>query len=150
VAVLREVALETLLELRERVLTPGHPGRPIIWPYDNELATHYGVFLDDQLIGCVSITPQEMPGRSAARPYHLHSMAVEPGYQRSGVGRRMLATVLHQIRSRGADLVWATARPSAVEFYQRCGFEIGGAMIIQPTGATMHYVWRMLPDAALP
>src|SRR4051812_37658109 len=60
VPVLRQVDLEALLELRERVLTPGHPGRPVIWPYD-QLGTHYGMFVNDQLIGCVSITPQEIP-----------------------------------------------------------------------------------------
>src|SRR5687767_11384368 len=43
VALVREVELDTLLALRDRALTPGHPGRPIIWPYDNESATHFGM-----------------------------------------------------------------------------------------------------------
>lgn len=61
-----------------------------------------------------------------------------------------MADVLHRIELAGADLVWATARPSAVGFYQRSGFEVGAVLMIQPTGATMHYVWCTLSDAALP
>lgn len=140
----REVQLEALLELRKRVLTPGHPDRPVIWPYDNEVAVHYGMFVDDQLIGCVSITPQEMPIQSAATPFHLHSMAVEPTHQRAGVGRRLLTCVVGQVRERGGDMIWATARPSAVEFYRRCGFEAGDEMRVEPTNAAMRYVWLPL------
>ena len=143
-AVLREVELDTLLELRERVLTPGHPGRPVVWPYDNDSAAHYGMFDDALLVGCVSLTPQQMPLRPAAQPYHLHSMAVEPAHQGKGMGRLILAMVLEPVRARGADLIWATARPSAVGFYQRCGFEVGGEMTIQPTSARMRYVWQVL------
>ena len=145
-AVLREVELDELLELRKRVLTPGHPGRPVVWPYDNDSAAHYGMFVDALLVGCVSLTPQQMPLRPAAQPSHLHSMAVEPAYQGRGLGRLMLAMVLELIRARGADLIWATARPSAIGFYQRCGFEVGEEMTIQPTGARMWYVWRMLDE----
>jgi GNAT superfamily N-acetyltransferase len=144
VAVLREVELEALLELRERVLTPGHPGRLVVWPYDDDSAAHYGMFVDALLVGCVSLTPQQMPHRPAVQPYHLHSMAVEPAYQGNGLGRLMLAMVLEPARARGADLIWATARPPAVGFYQRCGFEAGEEMTIQPTGARMRYVWRLL------
>jgi len=145
VATVREVQLETLLGLRERVLTPGHPGRPVIWPYDNELAAHYGMFIDDQLVGCASMTPQEMPERAAQTPYHLHSMAVEPAYQGAGLGRELLAAVLETVGTRGADLIWATARPSAVGFYRRCGFAAGEVMRVQPTNVRMRYVWFTRP-----
>jgi GNAT superfamily N-acetyltransferase len=138
---LRKVELSALLELRERVLTPGHPNRPVIWPYDNEQALHYGLFVDEELVGCVSITPQDMPGRRANSPFHLHSMAVEPTSQCRGLGRRMLDGVLCQVRDRGGDLVWATARPTAVGFYQQCGFEAGDEMRVAPTNAPMRYVW---------
>ena len=138
---LRQVELSALLELRERVLTPGHPNRPVIWPYDNEQALHYGLFVDGELVGCVSITPQDMPDRPANSPFHLHSMAVEPASQGQGLGRRMLAEVLSEVCDRGGDLIWATARPTAVSFYQRYGFEAGDEMRVAPTNAPMRYVW---------
>ena len=141
-ALVRQVQLDTILGLRDRALTPGHPGRPIIWPYDNESATHFGIFVADQLVGCVSITPQPMPGRAARKPYHLHSMAVESAHRGSGLGREMLTSVLETV-ALSADLIWATARPPAVRFYQRCGFEAGEELRVQPTNAPMQYVWRL-------
>jgi hypothetical protein len=33
----------------------------VVWPYDNDSAAHYGLFVDGLLVGCVSVTPQEMP-----------------------------------------------------------------------------------------
>ena len=139
-AQLRQVELSALLELRERVLTPGHPNRPVLWPYDNELALHYGLFVDEALTGCVSITPQDMPGRSASSPFHLHSMAVEPMSQGQGLGRCMLHGILSEVRDRGGDLVWATARHASVGFYLRCGFEAGDEMRVSPTNVSMRYV----------
>lgn len=137
-AVVRPVALADLLELRDRVLTPGHPGRPVVWPYD-DAAEHFGLFVEGALAGCASITRQPMPDRAAGRPYHLHSMAIEPERQGSGWGRFLLAEVLGRVPD--ADLVWATARPSAVPFYERCGFEVGELFRIPPTEAPMRYVW---------
>jgi ribosomal protein S18 acetylase RimI-like enzyme len=39
------------------------------------------------------------------------------------------------------ELVWATARPAAVGFYRKCGFEVGEETRIVSTNAVMHYVW---------
>jgi GNAT superfamily N-acetyltransferase len=77
-------------------------------------------------------------------------MAVEPAVQGKGLGRYMMVALLERVGAVDADLIWATARPSAVGFYQRCRFEVGEEMTIQPTRATMHYVWRVLnvtPDS---
>lgn len=143
---LREVELETLLELRERVLTPGHPGRPVIWPCDGT-ATRYGMCVEDQLIGCVSITaqevPEEVPVPAALRPFHLHSMAVEPGWQGHALGREMLTKVTAAVASQGGDLIWATARPSAVEFLPAEWLR-DRRRDARATNALMRYVWLAL------
>jgi GNAT superfamily N-acetyltransferase len=145
-ALVRPVALSDLLELRGRVLTPGHPGRPVVWPYDAQ-AEHFGLFLDGGLAGCASVTAQPMPDRPASRPYHLHSMAVEPRHQRSAWGQFLLGEVLGRLPD--ADLVWATARPSAVGFYERCGWRSGELFRIPPTDAPMRYVW-LVPGPSAP
>lgn len=142
-ALIRRVELADLLELRERVLTPGHPGRLVVWPYD-VMAIHYAMFIDEALVGCASVTRQEMPDRTAHRAHHLHSMAMEPDYQHQGLGRQMLQLLAEEVRETDADLLWATARPSAVAFYRRCGFEVGSAVRVKPTNALMYYVWLTL------
>jgi ribosomal protein S18 acetylase RimI-like enzyme len=91
-----------------------------------------------------------MPGRQAAKPYHLHSMAVEPDWQKRGLGREMLTKIIAEVVSGGGDLIWATARPTAVGFYQRCGFEVGEKTRIQPTNAPMQYVWTTATESSSP
>ena len=139
--------LDALLGLRERALMPGHPGRPLITPYDRH-GEHYGVFEGDQVIACASLTKVEMPGISSARAYYLHGMAVEPTMQGSGHGRRVLEEIVSMLRTRGADLLWAKARPAALGFYRGLGFDVGDAVIVAPTGATMQYIWKRLEVAA--
>jgi GNAT superfamily N-acetyltransferase len=141
--VFQRVELTEIHGLRERVLTPGHPGRPVVWPYD-ETALHFGAFEEERLVGCVSVTAEPMPGRAATNPYHLHSMAVELGEQGEGVGSWMLDQVTSYLEAHGCDIVWATSRLSAVPFYERHGFGVGESFEIEPTHATMRYVWLVL------
>jgi GNAT superfamily N-acetyltransferase len=105
------------------------------------MAIHYAMFIDEALVGCASVTRQEMPDRTARQAHHLHSMAMEPGYQLKGLGRHLLGFLVEEVRETGADLLWATARPSAVPFYCRCGFEAGSAVLVKPINAQMRYVW---------
>ena len=61
----------------------------------------------------------------AAGAYRLQFMAVEPSLQRAGPGTLVLTEGLRRLRSSNVPLVWATARPEAVPFYQRFGFAVG-------------------------
>jgi ribosomal protein S18 acetylase RimI-like enzyme len=124
----------------------------VIWPHDTG-AEHLALVDGDQLIGCVSVTAQPMPGppvldRAPERPFHLHSMAIGAAYRGRGYGRMLLEGAIASLRGLRADLVWATARPSAVEFYLRHGFVRGDDLVIPQTGAQMHYVWRVLADGS--
>jgi len=62
-------------------------------------------------------------------PLYLTSMAVAPGRQRAGVGRRCLAQALRIARDRPADAIRLDAYDGpagAGEFYRKCGFrEVG-------------------------
>lgn len=130
---------DNLLGLRDRALTPGHPKRLLVWPYD-KTAEHYGLFMFDVLVACASVTAQEMPGMDAVMSYHLHSMGVEPSMQAHGFGSQMLEYLVKKLVARGADLIWATARPTAVQFYVHRGFEAGEGVTIEETKAEMTYV----------
>ncbi len=59
-----------------------------------------------------------------AGAYRLQFMAVEPSLQRTGLGTLVLTEGLRRLRSSNVPLVWATARPEAVPFYQRFGFSV--------------------------
>jgi len=60
--------------------------------------------------------------------YRLQFMAVEPSLQRAGLGTLVLTEGIRRLQSSGVPLLWATARPEAVPFYQRFGFVVGLAL----------------------
>jgi N-acetylglutamate synthase-like GNAT family acetyltransferase len=64
-----------------------------------------------------SNTPQEAKVRY---------MAVDPAYQQSGLGRKILEGLEDRARSQGAKRIFLNARDNAVGFYTRCGYEAIG------------------------
>ena len=66
------------------------------------------------------------------RPLYLTSMAVAPGWQRTGVGRRCLEQVLQIARDWPADAIRLDAYDApagAGAFYLKCGFREAGRTI---------------------
>jgi GNAT superfamily N-acetyltransferase len=139
---IREVSLEQTLDLRDAILSPGHPGRPVVWPYDDDAAVHYGAFapVTSERVGCVSVCPGSMDGSDPASSYRFHSMAVATQWQGMGIGRELLVHLAVQLSGRQAELMFATARSSALGFYLRCGMAPGGFMTVKETGYRFQYV----------
>ena len=57
---------------------------------------------------------------------HLGQISVHPAHQARGVGRRMIASAVSDLRNRGfklASLAVTTANANAFHLYQTCGFE---------------------------
>ena len=71
-----------------------------------------------------------------AGAYRLQFMAVEPSLQRAGLGTLVLTEGLRRLRSAQVPLLWPTARPEAVPFYQRFGFAVGPALKSETTDQT--------------
>ena len=86
-------------------------------------------------MACATVLVNQWEGRSACQ---LRGMAVDPGYQRRGVGRRLLAEIERVAGENGVDLIWANARTPAAEFYRRNGWEIVSGMFEIPT-AGLHF-----------
>ncbi len=140
--VIRPVPVADTLRIRDAVLSPGHPGRPVTAPYDHAPgSSHLGLFDGSVLVGCLSAERVPFRGSDPLASYRFHSMAIDPGYQGRGLGSRLLRALLHQLRDQGAGLIWATARPSAVDFYRRFGMTVLDDVGVVPgTGMQVHYV----------
>ncbi len=57
---------------------------------------------------------------------HLLSVAVDPGFQRKGMAKRLVKALFDDASRRGARLVWLEVRPSnaaARRLYEHMGFE---------------------------
>ncbi len=131
------VQLETILELRRRVLAPG---KPAVFTEDCWLTTlHVAVFppkraralFSDRPVCCASFV---LTDQVEGTPYYqLRGMATDPTWQRRGLGSRLLAWTEKHFRDWMMSTLqtptvyfWCNARVSAVPFYEKQGWRYVG------------------------
>ena len=109
--------------LRLDVLRRGTPSRDIAFPED-ELATtlHLGVELDGVVVGISTWIQNAHPDLPAMRCIQLRGMATAPQFQGHGIGGLILETGVERMFASGHEMVWARARDTALDFYERHGF----------------------------
>ncbi|SFG33999.1 Acetyltransferase (GNAT) domain-containing protein [Sporolactobacillus nakayamae] len=81
----------------------------------------YAVLMDNKIIATFSIFVE------APQVAHLTAFAVEPVFQRQGMGSKLLNYAIEDLKSKNFKQIKVNARSTAHEFYQKNGFEdIGG------------------------
>ncbi len=81
---------------------------------------HFGAWVDGVPVGCISARWLD-GGR-----VKLRQMAVDRGWQGTGVGRRLMDEVLAIVAAEGATVAELHSRQEAVGFYERLGFRVEG------------------------
>ena len=93
------------------------------------------------VVACATVLVNQWEGRSACQ---LRGMAVDPGYQKCGLGGRLLAEIERVAVESGVGLIWANARTPAAEFYRKNGWEIVSEMFEIPTAGPHFKMVRKL------
>jgi GNAT superfamily N-acetyltransferase len=154
------VPVQEIFDLRWRVLRPGLPRESAIFHEDGHpLAFHMAAYADDahdgdahgdggggerEPVACVTLFPEQMPGRTAVA-YRIRGMASAPEVRGRGYGAALLHAALEQTRQRGAELVWCTGRTSARGFWEKQGFTaVGEEFVLEPAGP--HYLFAAKLD----
>ncbi len=118
-----DVSWPATVALRSAVLGWDHSA---VKPDLDPEAQHLALVEDEEIVAAVSMMPWPCPGYVDVPAVYLWAMAVAADRQRSGRGRRLLSEVVDYGRRRGACIVWADARATAVPFYEACGARIIG------------------------
>jgi GNAT superfamily N-acetyltransferase len=114
-----------LYELRRRVLRGDNPLADVANPGDNlETSLHYGGFIGERAVVSASFYDVPAPFAPDLPAYQLRYMATDYDVQGQGLGSRLLAQVLDDLRQRGVTRVWANARTSAIDFYIATGWSV--------------------------
>jgi GNAT superfamily N-acetyltransferase len=137
------VEVESILDLRWRVLRAALPRESARFDGDNEPATrHFAAIADDAVIGCVTILQ---------RPWHedpawqLRGMAIDDAWQRRGVGERLLRRVEEYVLAHPHSLqLWCNARVPASGFYQKLGWTVASDVFDIPTAGPHVKMTRQL------
>ena len=78
---------------------------------------HFGAFIDEVLVCVASVYLTSNQAR-------LRKFATDIGYQKLGIGSKMLDFIIHSLKRRELEYFWCDARESALGFYQRFGMQI--------------------------
>ena len=137
----RDIDGPTTRDLRQRVLRNHIPGLSADAPSDSYPETwHLGAFRDGVLVGVVTGFPEVAPGHPGVAAQRFRFMAVDFSAQGTGVGRTLMNEVIARARARGAELLWANGRDTALDFYTRLGFEVVGETFTDAVSLLPHHV----------
>jgi GNAT superfamily N-acetyltransferase len=126
--------------VRSAVLRQGKPIETCFFLGDDDVKTiHFGLFLENSLIGVASLFAVKNENFESNTQYQLRGMAVLNEYQGLGYGKFLLEEVSKLIANKKADILWFNARESAVKFYQNLGFSVLGNSFEIPEIGT-HFV----------
>jgi GNAT superfamily N-acetyltransferase len=79
--------------------------------------------LDDEPVGCLSLTADDVDAEFADQGPWLSGMYVLPGARDLGIGRQLLADVERRAVDLGVTDLWAHTA-EAERFYVRCGWQV--------------------------
>ncbi|WP_113661835.1 GNAT family N-acetyltransferase [Pedobacter nanyangensis] len=119
------VPLEVILPLRSKMLRNNAELAACILPTD-AIAGIFHLAYDVDEKGIASIAtffPQPIEGRPGLA-YQLRGMATDSLFWGKGYGAALLKYAVSYIKNAKAEYIWCNARASAVNFYQKQGFQI--------------------------
>lgn len=140
---IKQIAPEETYPLRRKVLRKNMPQETHVFQGDNKEGTfHLGFFERNQLVGVVTLMPQE------AGIFQLRGMAVDERFQGMNIGRHLVKEAEEIVRNSGGTEIWMNAREAAIPFYQKCGYQkVGEYFEILPIGVHIK-MQRKLNDPA--
>ena len=140
--IIERVGVDDIQNLRVRVLRKGTPVTHARYPEDSYAdAVHLAIRQDGELCATSTWFSKECPEVPDVPALQLKGMAVDESLQTTGYGRALIDAGLSLARERGAMVVWARARDSALGFYEKCGLiAMGDGFIDEPTNMPHHIV----------
>lgn len=113
--------------VRHIVLRAGKPIESCQFDGDELVSTHhFGYYLNNQIIGVISLFEIKNEQFVAQKPFQIRGMAVLPSFQKQGIGEALVSEAEKFCTTQKVDLIWFNARTSAVGFYKKMGYEIVG------------------------
>lgn len=129
-------------DLRYRVLRVGTPSSVVEYVEDASPTTrHLGIRLGDRIVAITTWIDQASPDAPEAIGVQLRGMATDPArhVRGRGLGSLLLRAGIAAATDGGADVVWANARDSALDFYRSHGFHVSSDAFMTSDTALPHH-----------
>ncbi len=119
--------------VRHEVLRKGKPIETCQFKGDDDdNTTHFGLFLENKLVGIISIFKENNTLFSELNQFQIRGMAVLEEFQGKGFGAELVREAENHCISLNTDLIWFNARENAVPFYKKLNYIIIGDSFLIP------------------
>ena len=125
----KKIPFNKTFAVRHPVLRAGKPVETCYFEGDDlPTTTHFGLFLEEKLLGVLSVFKNECPIIESKNAYQYRGMAILAPYQNKKYGVLLLDAANTWVAEEQGDLIWFNAREKAIGFYERNGFTIFGTV----------------------
>lgn len=119
------IPVENTLTIRQQILRPKLLVNDCYFAGDNDESTHhFGAFINNSLVGVVSLFNQNTNKLTLTHGQQIRAMATIQNVRGQGVGYKLLSVLESHAFDNGAAYLWANARVSAKGFYEKAGYTI--------------------------
>lgn len=127
--------------LRLEVLRAGMVDQTVDFDGDDDPTTiHLGAFdQDENNVGVSTWMQRTFPLEEEHKAFQLRGMATADNVQSRGIGALLLDAGFKHAQENGIYLIWANARDTALNFYNRHGFTTVGEGFIEPITQLPHH-----------
>lgn len=139
---IQEITALDTFSVRHPILRDGKPIEDCHFEGDNLTSTkHFGLFIDEKLIGVISVFKNKSVIFSFENQYQIRGMAVLTEFQKKGFGQELVVHCEAFIKEEKGKLIWFNARENAVDFYKKLNYEIVGTIFDIPS-VGLHYTMK--------
>ncbi len=125
---------EEIKKLRHEVLWPhlDSEAECTIDPDEEETTFHMGAIKDNETVGTSTFIVDINDAFEEKNQYRLRAMATSKKVRGLGVGAKLVAKGIEELKGRRVKLVWCDARLVATGFYEKMGFKVKGEIYDVP------------------
>lgn len=105
--------IEDVLKLRHEVMWP-HMDLEYVRVEGDSEAIHFGYFIDNQLISCISLFIKKDRGQ-------FRKFATKKNYQNKGIGSKLLNHLITYSKNIGLKSIFCNGRVEKLNFYKKFG-----------------------------
>ena len=136
---IRKIAAIETFTVRHSVLRAGKPLSSCHFEGDDlDTTSHFGLFLDNEIVGVLSVVKEDSSFLDIPGQYRIRGMAVLENHRKKGYGEALVRHLETFLKNHKVPSLWFNARIIALGFYEKLGYEIvGDAFEISDIG--LHY-----------
>lgn len=125
--IIKKIATTETYSVRLPVLRKGKPIESCRFDGDDlESTLHFGLYLNQELVGIISLFKNNNPTFLEKNQCQIRGMAVLENHRKKDCGKALLIHSEEECNNQGVDLIWFNARIEAIGFYEKMGYQKKG------------------------